>query len=440
MATLALTPSGAAADSGEQTSLTVQLVSQQLGTTAHDILQVTGTDQFATASHDVPPRRGSGYCLWSQWTLVRVNAVSHDRTYGVDIYDGCNNDAQVFPVPTDIRQGSCNNDDNLYPSGKFSVCPIIPEGHVPAGLPFERHCEALTEADTSLLADLAPPSYDASTPTTLALTTGFAADITQRLAEGTCTDVLDWRAVAWTVRWSDGGVERLPASGQQGITATHRLAPTTAPGTVQSDVTVVARLHVIGQALDFDGNGNPVVRRVDGYVDVSNHDGAAGTGSAPVDAPPQIEVGAIAAAQDGDGTMPAPDPTAAPSAHAVTIRGRLLALSLRPILLQPGVELIDGAQVGIAATTLLRWQYTGRATDAPPLEATAPGATGDAETPVLVQYDHAEKTDPLGRPVDEQVPLTLTLQSAYPDGTLLDTTVTGTISVSIYYAGLTDSG
>jgi hypothetical protein len=422
------------------TSLTVQLDSQQVGNTAHDVLTVTSFDQLHRASHPVPTRRGVAYCYWSDWTLLRINAVSHERTYGVSIYDGCNHDTQVFPVPTDIRQGSCNNDDGLYPSSKYSVCPIIAPGHVPAGLPFDRRCEALTEANTSLLVDITPQTYDSAQPATLTVSTHFDSNMTQVLSEGTCSDVLDWQAVAWTLRWSDAAVDHLAASGRAGIQATHTLQPAPNGGTQQSDLTVIAHLHVAGQALDFDQSGNPIVRNVDGYVDVSNHGGATGAGSAPVDVPPQIAAGALAAGQQGDGTLPPPDTTAQPAQRATTLRGRLLALYPRAIVTRPGIELVDGIEVGQATTTITGWRYDGALTDAPAAEATRPGARGTPDTPIVVQYDHAERTDATGRPVDEQVPLTILVRTTYPDGAVLDTTVSGDIAVAIWYAGLTLTG
>lgn len=437
---VALTP--LLANAGQSAiTLSVALISQQVGNTAHDYLEVTSEGNFVTASQAVPTRRGTRYCYWSDWTLIRINAVSHERTYGVSIYDGCNNDVQVFPVPQDIRQGSCNNDDALYPSGKYSVCPIIPEGHVPAGLPFDRRCEALTEVDTSLLANITPQTYDPTQPTTLTLTTSFASDMAQRLSEGTCTDVLDWQAISWTLHWSDGSVDHLPASGQAGITKEHTLRPSaTASGPQQSDVTVVAHLHVVGQALDFDQSGNLVVRNVGGYVDISNHEGASGAGAAPVDVPPQLATGAIAVDQSGDGSMPQPDSGAPPQQRAVTIRGRLLQVFPRPIVIRPGIETVDGAEVGRATSAVVGWTYDGATTDAPPGEGTEPGARGGPQTPVTVQYDHAERTDALGRPVDESVPVTMLVRTTYPDGAVLDTQLSGAIDVAIWYAGLSQTG
>lgn len=422
---------------GPAAPLQVSLQNQVVGNTAFSYLEVASATDTGVSYRAVPSRHIPGCRYWSDWRLVRVNAVSHERTYGVYIYDGCNHDAQVFPVPTDIRQGSCNNDDNLFPTGKFSVCPIIAEGHVPAGLPFDRHCEALTEADTSLFVDVTPQTFDSTQPTTLTLTTHFDSDMTQRLSEGTCTDVLDWSAIAWTVHWPDGTTDHLGSTGHDGLTQVHRIPPSKSGGAEEAQVTVIARLHVIGQALDFDANGNPYVRNVDGYVDISNRDAATGTGAAPVDEPPLLQLGAIPTGQDGDGNLPPPDASATPVARAVTIRGRLLALWLSPIVIRPGLELIDGVQIGVATSRVLRWHYLGGPTDAPPSEGTTPNAHGDAETPVVVQYNHPERLDNAGNPMDETVHLVVVVRSTYPDGTVTDTTLDSSIAVAIYYAGLT---
>jgi hypothetical protein len=239
------------------------------------------------------------------------------------------------------------------------------------------------------------------------------------------------------VHWPDRAVDHLAGSGQSGITMVHTIPPASGGSSQEARVVVVAHLHVIGQALDFDQNGNLVVRNVDGYVDISNSDGATGSGATPIDEPPQLLMGAVAIGQDGDGTLPPPDAGATPVARAVTIRGRLLALWLNPVVVRPGVEMVDGVQVGVATEHVLRWHYLGGPTDAPPSEGTTPGAHGDGDTPVVVQYDHAERTDALGNPIDETVPLTVTVRTAYPDGTVQDTTLSGAIAVAIYYAGLT---
>jgi hypothetical protein len=144
--------------------------------------------------------------------------------------------------------------------------------------------------------------------------------------------------------------------------------------------------------------------------------------------------------QAGDGSLPPPDAAAQPAQRAVTIRGRLLAIYPKPIVVQPGVELVGGVEVGRATTVVTGWHYTGGPTDAPAREGTSPGAQGGPSTPVVVQYDHAERTDAIGRPLDEAVPLALTVRTTYPDGAVFESTVNGSIAVAIWYAGLSGTG
>jgi hypothetical protein len=99
--------------------------------------------------------------------------------------------------------------------------------------------------------------------------------------------------------------------------------------------------------------------------------------------------------------------------------------------------MIDGVEVGLATSRVVRWHYLGGPTDAPPSEGTTPGAHGTSDTPIVVQYDHPERTDAAGNPIDETVPITFSVATTYPDGTVLDTTLTGSIAAAIYYAALT---
>ena len=151
--------------------------------------------------------------------------------------------------------------------------------------------------------------------------------------------------------------------------------------------------------------------------------------------------------QRGDGTIPPPDPRQPPLTHADTIRGRLLELFPRVLVVRPGTETVAGAPAGEARTEVLSWTYEGPPTDAPDREATRPEQTGEATRPeqtgppglpVTLQWNHAERLDGRRRPVDEEVPLRLSVRTTYPDGHTEDQVVTGSIAVSIYYVGLMD--
>jgi hypothetical protein len=364
--------------------------------------------------------------------------VNGNRRYGVFLYNACDGDRQLFPVQADTHQNSCNNDDALFPTAKYSLCPIIAAGHVPAGLAPGRACNAESIASASLHATLAPDSYDATRPTLLTVTTSFASDFLGRLREGTCTDVLDWQDLGWTLRWPDGAIDTLGGSGHSGIAASHTLPPVVSGGTRTSDVTAIAHLHISGQAMDFDADGNLVTVHRDAYVDISNHQGANGLGAAPVYVPPQLAVAGRAAAQLGDGSVGSPDPQ--PARHLTTIRGRLLNIYPDVVAIRPGTESIDGVVVGTSHSVAAAWTYLGGVTDAPPPDATSPGATGTATTAVGVQWNHAERLDGRGQPIDEAVPLRIQVITTYPDGHVESTTVSGDLPVSIYYPALSDSG
>ncbi|HEX6492912.1 MAG TPA: hypothetical protein VF112_05340, partial [Candidatus Dormibacteraeota bacterium] len=207
-----------------------------------------------------------------------------------------------------------------------------------------------------------------------------------------------------------------------------------------ADVTALATLHLTGDAVDFDDAGSPTIVHRAADVQLTNHGSAAAIVPGTAYIPPQLAVAAIPVGQQGDGSIPPPDPRQPPLTHADTIRGRLLELFPRVLVVQPGTETIAGAPAGQARTELIAWTYDGPPTDAPARQATRPGETSSPDRPVDVQWNHAERLDAQRRPVDEQVPLTLTVRTTYPDGHSEDQQVTGTIAVSIYYVGLMDVG
>jgi hypothetical protein len=294
-------------------------------------------------------------------------------------------------------------------------------------------------ASQSLLAELRPPTYDPRHDTQLTATTSFAEDFTQRLIEGTCVGNIQWRVQGWTMRWSDGGTDTLAGSGHDGITVQHRLAgdPRAGAEPHTADVTAIAHLNITGEAIDFDADGNLVVVTRSASVDISNKQSATGQGVAVVSyTPPQLAAGALPVSQLGDGSVPAVDLSAAPLTHANAIRGRLLVLYPRAIVIRPGTESIGGVIVGEARTTTTGWVYLGAATDAPQRDATPPGALGAPTEALRVQWNHAALLDASRAPVDELVPVQITVQSVYPDGHTETSSVTGNVAVTIYYIGL----
>ena len=84
----------------------------------------------------------------------------------------------------------------------------------------------------------------------------------------------------------------------------------------------------------------------------------------------------------------------------------------------------------------MRWAYLGPDSDAPPGEGSRPGDTGAPLDAITVQWNHAERLDANSNPVDETVPMRLTVRTTYPDGHTETGDVVGAVSVAIYYVGL----
>lgn len=434
----AVPPLQVEADSEAQISAVATLRAASIGSTVFDYYELSVTQPpYGSVRHSLPTHRPGRYCFYSTWTLLRINPVEHTRKYGVVVYDACNHDRQVFPVPANPLDGACQPDDNLHPSIHFSLCPSIGPGHAPAGLA-PADCAAAAVGYTTLDASLSPPLLDPTIPTPLTLSTAFAADTTQSLAEGSCLAALSWTTLAWTIRWPDGASTSLGPSGQQGITTTHTVPPTSTPQA--ATVVAVAHLHLHGLGLDFDPSGSLVVVPRDADVDVSNLTTAAHLASAPLYSPPLLQVAAVPVGQTADGQLPTPLASTSPLPHAVTLRGRLLALYPRARVLRPASLSVDGVVVATGSTSTVSWTYLGAPTDAPPSQATPSGASGSPTQPVLVQYNHAARLDPSGAPLDETVPLRLVTTTTFPDGHSETDAVDGTITVTIYYPALADPG
>jgi hypothetical protein len=383
---------------------------------------------FGANNYPLPTGHRYVSCYYSNWYLINM-LPDGSRQYDIVIWDACTNQ-QVFPPST------C---DFIYRGYMPSECVTLPPRTVPAGYT-PATCGASAVTSSKLFASVTPTSYDPTQATPLTATTAFAGGFANSLSDGTCTSVLNWDAVSWKLTWPDGQGTTAGDSGQGGITSSHTLAPQPGvTGSQKSDVTAIAHVHITGEGVAFDAAGNPTVIPVDTFVDVSNKATAAGLGP-PTYTPPVLRVGGIGDGQTGDGSIPAANLALAPSQHLTTIRGHLLLIYPRAIVVTPGTESIGGVPVGNATTTTASWRYDGSWTNTPPGAGTAPGGNGGNGNAVVLQWNNPEPLNALGQPVDEQAPITITAQTTYPDGHTATETVSGSVGVTIYYIALGYAG
>jgi len=429
------------ASAGDDPFVTVEQRTTTNGNTAWDYLAGGITFQKSGQLSPISTHRRASdptSCgLWSKWRLYNRIPSTGERFYAVRIYDSCHGDMYI---PT--ADPKCANDGQTGSAEQPSYCADVLPGHLVAGYD-PSDCMAMSSQWVVLNAAITPASYDAATGAVLSAQTSFVSNFEEQLRELSCTNIIAWEVVGWSYHWSDGAVDTRPGSGQQPGTDTHPVAPDPQPqptGSTPASVIAIAHLHIRGQAFDFDAAGNLVTTNRDAFVDISNKASTGATGSAPVYTPPQLQAGAIPVAQLGNGSIPPFNPGAASLHHMDTIRGRLLDVYPRALVVIPGTESINGVVVGQSTTTTLSWTYTGADTDAPPAQATRTGVVSSSTQPLHLQWNHAEHLGPHREPVDETVPITFAVRSTYPDGHTEDTTVSDSLSITIYYIGLNYNG
>jgi hypothetical protein len=423
--------SSAHADGGSDGGATFSLSSIAVGNEFFAYGNLTQSFHGSSVSSPIPVGRRYVSCFYDSWKLWQTYS-GGARQYFVTIWDACKNQAVIPAGLEHCYEASTNN---IPPS-----CITLPARTVPAGYA-PNNCGALAETSSQLFASLSPSTYDPAQATPQVATTSFGHGFAATLGDGTCTSILDWRAVSWSFNWPDGQGTSAGDSGQSGTTSAHTLAPQPGiSGPQISDVTAVAHVHIVGQGVGFDGSGRPTIIPVNAFVDVSNKASAVGLGGPPLYTPPVLRVGGIGDGQSGDGAIPVPNLSSAPSQHLVTIRGHLLLIYPRAIVVSAGSESVGGVPVGEATTVTTSWRYGGGWTDAPPGEGTVPGGSGGTASAISLQWNNAEPLNGMGQPVDEQVPVTITAQTTYPDGHTATETVSGNVTVTIYYVALGYAG
>ena len=412
----------------DQPSPTVQLQTQTTGNVAWAYISETDEHSLGTITQSVPNRSGR-WCNWSHWAWDR-SIWDGRTTWAIYVYDACNGNRQLYNLGQ-----LCSGGSDLGPGFLPSLCVTLDPRTIPVGIT-PQQCHSLGEIQVGLQETVTPKTYDPHKPTTLTATTSFGSNFQQLLSQGTCTDVLNWQVMGWTFEWPSGKTNQ-PGTGQSGTTATHAIPPQPLNvRSVDSTVRAIAHLHIHGQAMDFDANGNLVVVPRDAFVDIDNTGFITASGLPTVYTPPTLTVGGVAVGQNGDGTFPSYDATAPPTTHVDTIRGHLLDIYPRAVVLTPGVETVDGFPAGTAATTTTSWRYTGGRTDAPGQAGTSPGATGGPDQPVQLQWNNVERLDSAGNTIDEQVPIALVAHTVWPDGHAEDETITAAVPVTIWYVAM----
>jgi hypothetical protein len=194
----------------------------------------------------------------------------------------------------------------------------------------------------------------------------------------------------------------------------------------------VASISGEAQAAIYDGYGYPQVVERPFAVEIGNH---ARTATLPTSVvrylAPTVQLLVVPSLGSS------PSPLASGFRRIDALRGALTLIGVRVSIIQEGVMTISGRRAGLGRSTLVAWRLDGIRSDAPPGVGTIPETIHPPSDLMALQWDTPNAIGPGGTQT-YQIPVTLYLQTRFPNGHIGTYMIPSTFSVSVNFAA--DSG
>jgi hypothetical protein len=233
----------------------------------------------------------------------------------------------------------------------------------------------------------------------------------------------DWSVTRWLLNFGDGQLRTV-----NGPVGSFISVPHTYLSAGRYDTRMIASISGHAQAAVYDRYGTVHLVRRPFTVEVGNH--ASITARARPSrsyVPPQVAVAVVPSV--GPGT---PTSTVA-FRHIDALRGALTTLSIHLAVIREGVISIDGVRRGFGQSRLTGWRLDGGVLDAPGNSGTTVGVTHPAGDPMRLQWN-APNRIVRAQPQDYVVPVTLLIETRFPDGHLASYAIASSFSVTVNFA------
>lgn len=227
------------------------------------------------------------------------------------------------------------------------------------------------------------------------------------------------RVERWTVDFGDGTRRTFPGNGSDRLRTTH------AYEAGEFEVIVTARVTGEAYGAFFTPDGVPYEQVVPFELDISNR--ASGVSALPIEYVPPV----VVPGGSPSGSMPGGQPITSDAAGHAQIywpRGLPCDLLVRSIVEEEGFMRSGGVVIGGATTRLLGYRYLGGENDA---SRGSPPGTYDAAEPIRIQWN-----TPLPDVGSYAVPVELTVETTYDDGTVRTYEFSGSIAVTVVYSAI----
>jgi len=367
--------------------------------------------QVSDSSLTYPAPTGTGHQspFVAEWVREPIASTSCPWVWAVYVFDRATM-AQINAPPPSA------------PSPNFGTTTIVCAS--PSGTPVAQPpvADAAARLDLDLMVSVAPAISTAGSPSVVSAVLSSA--VTQDLNLYLSMAIEDWSVTSWSVDFGDGQVAT-----RNGSIGTAISLPHTYLSAGRYDARATASISGHAQAAVYDHYGTVhLIQRTFSVVVSNDLTTTARARSSRSYLPPQAVVGVVPSLGSWTGGS-----SGAGFRQIDALRGTLTTLVVRLLVIHEGVLRLDGIARGFGQSRLTGWRFDGTLSDAPRGSGTAPGTVHAASEPIYLQWNAPDHI--VGTLTQEYVePMTLFVDTHFPDGHIESYAIRSSFSVSINFA------
>src|SRR2546425_409096 len=366
--------------------------------------------QVSNSTFAYPAPAGSGHQspFFSEWVPEPIASPSCPWIWAV----------YVFERATGVQ---INAPSSNTPSPNFGTTTTMCASPTRSPVDQPAIADAAARLDLDLQVFASPAIATVGSPTVVSgvLTSRITQDLNLYLSMA----IEDWSVTRWLVDFGDGQLRTFNSP-----VGTFISVPHTYLSTGRYDTRLIASISGHAQAAVYDHYGNVHLVRRPFTVEVGNHAGiTARARPSRSYVPPQVAVAVVPSV----GSTPATSTAA--FRHIDALRGALTTLTIHLVVIREGLVTIDGARGGFGQSRLIGWRLDGGVLDAPGNSGTSVGASHSAGEPMRLQWNAPDRIVS-AQPQDYIVPVTLLVETRFPDGHLASYAIASSFSVTVNFA------
>jgi hypothetical protein len=405
---LSLTLLATAATKGYGTSsVTTVSITAVSGYAGHAFVYAQVSD--STFAYPAPTGTGHQSPYFSEWVAQPVASKSCPWIWAVYVFDRATN-RQINSLPPNATTPNFGTTTFLCASPTTSPVDQPPQADASARLDLDLHVDVSPGVST----------VGATSVVSAVLNSVLTQDLNLYLSMA----IQDWSVTTWLVDFGDGQRGTLNGPIGTSIQVSHVYK---SPGHYQARAVAFISGHA--QAAVYDRYGTVHLVRRSFSVEVGNQaDARAQARPSRTYLPPQAVVTVVpylgTAAVDGSLTG---------FRHIEALRGALTTLSVQLLIFREGVLVVNGLPHGFGESRLIGWRLEGTPSDAPPGSGTLPGTTHRPGEPIRLQWNSPDRIV-RSQLQDYAVPVTVNVETRFPDGHVASYKIGSSFSVSVDFA------